>query len=189
MKKTKLNLLTNREDYQKIEKAFLYVRRLFYIQLVLLGVIFLFFFISMVSQNRTMNGLLNQKKSFLESLQNKQDDEVKLLYVQDKYQAVQNFLKDDARSLPYYNLLNSALSQSSQSASLKSFLITKDRNVTFTIAFANFDNLLSIFRFIEAQDFLKNFEQVSLKSFTALGDSKTKANYELAFTGKFIEIK
>jgi len=189
MKKTKLNLLTNREDYQKIEKIFSFIRFLFYIQLGVLVVLFLFFFISMVKQNSIINGLLEQKKSLLQSLQNREDDEAKLLYVQDKYQTIKNFLKDDARSLPYYDLLNSALSSSTASAGLKSFLISKNREVQFTVAFINFNDLLSFFRFIESDKFLKNFEQVSLKSFSAIGGNKTKENYELAFVGKFIEIK
>lgn len=189
MKKTKLNLLTNRADYQKIEKIFSFIRWLFYLQLCILALLFLFYFTSFLRQGNTIQRLVSQKKSLLESLQNKQGDEAKLLYVQDKYQVIQNFLKDDARSLPYYNLLNSALSRSTESATLKSFLISKNRDVTFTVAFVNFNDLLSFFRFIESDAFLKNFEQVSLKSFSSLGGSKTKESYELAFSGRFIEIK
>jgi len=188
MKKTKLNLLTNREDYQKIEKVFSIIRYLLYVQLGILVVLFVFFFISFSAQNSKINDLLNQKKTLLESLKNREADEAKLIYVQNKYQTLKDYLKEDARSLPYYNLLNSALSKSTESATLKSFLISKNRDVTFTVAFAHFDELLSFFRFIESVEFLKNFEHVSLKNFSALGDSKTKENYELAFTGRFIEL-
>lgn len=188
MKKTKLNLLTNREDYQKIEHLFEFIRWFFYIQLGILVILFVFFLISLANQNNKINNLLNQKKISLESLKDKEADETKLLYIQNKYQALKDYLKDDARSLPYYNLLNSALSKSTESATLKSFLISKNRDVSFTVSFAHFDELLSFFRFIESDEFLKNFEKVSLKSFTALGDSKTKQNYELAFTGRFIEL-
>lgn len=189
MKKTKLNLLTNKGNYQKIEKVFSFIRLLFYIQLGVLVVLFLFFFISTMKQNSAIDGLLEQKKFLLQSLQNKEDDEAKLIYVQDKYQAIKNFLKDDARPLPYYDLLNSALFSSTGSSGLKSFLISKNREVNFSVAFVNFNDLLSFLRFIESDKFLKNFEQVSLKSFSLVGDSKTKENYELAFVGKFIEIK
>lgn len=189
MRKTKLNLLTNREDYQKIEQLFSFIRIFFYIQLGILLLLFVFFFFSLVRQTQSINELQNQKRSLLESLKSKEDTEAKLLYVQEKYQAVQDFLKDDSRSLPYYNLLNDALSQSTGSATLKSFLISKNREVTFTVSFIDLNNLLSFFRFIESESFLKNFEHVSLKNFSALGESKTKENYELAFIGKFIELK
>lgn len=189
MKKTKLNLLVNRENYQKIEKIFSFIRILFYIQLSFLAVLFLFFFISTLRQNNAINGLLEQKKTLLQALQTKKDDEAKLIYLQDKYSTIKNFLKDDARSLPYYDLLNSSLSSSTGSAGLKSFLISKNREVEFSVAFINFNDLLSFFRFIESDSFLKNFEQVSLKSFSAIENSASKQNYELAFVGKFIEIK
>lgn len=190
MKKTKLNLLSNRENYQRIEKLFSYIRILFYLELGILVLFFAFFFLSFVSQSHAINQLLDQKKALLDSLKSKEGDEAKLLYIQDKYQNLQTFLKDDANSLPYYNLLNSALSRSTESATLKSFLISKNRDVTFTVSFANLDELLRFFRFIESEDFLKNFEQVSLKNFSAIGgDSKAKQNFELAFTGRFIELK
>jgi hypothetical protein len=71
---------------------------------------------------------------------------------------------------------------------LKVFSISKNRDVAFTVAFGDINSLLSFFRFIESDEFLKNFESVSLKSFSALGEGKTKENYELAFTGRFIEL-
>ena len=188
MKKTKLNLLTSRENYQGIEKIFAFIRIFFFIQLSILVVLFAFLFISAINQNSKIGNLLSKKESFLESLKNKEGNEAQLFYIQNKYQSLKDFLKEDARSLPYYNLLNSALSKSSESATLKSFLISKNRDVTFTVSFAHFDELLSFFRFIESDKFLSNFEKVSLKSFSALGDSKERQNYELAFTGRFIEL-
>ncbi len=189
MKKTKLNLLTNREDYQRIERIFSFIRILFYLQVIVLFVLFTISFIFLFNQNKKIEGLLNEKRTLLETLKNKENDEAKLLYLQDKYQNLKTFLKEDAHSLPYYNLLNSTLSRSTESATLKLFSITKERDVAFTVAFGDINNLLSFFRFIESDKFLKNFERLSLKSFSALGESKTKENYELAFTGRFVELQ
>lgn len=189
MKKTKLNLLSNRVNYQKIEKIFSYIRIGFYAEIGLLTLLLSLFFFSFINQTHTINQLLEQKKVLLASLKNKEGYEAKLIYIQNKYQNVQTYLKDDANSLPYYNLLNSALSQSTGSATLKSFLISKNRDASFTVSFANLDELLSFFRFIESDNFLKNFEKVSLKNFSAIGDSKLKQNFELAFDGRFIELK
>ncbi len=188
MKRTKLNLLTNREDYQRIEKTFFFIRVFFYLQIVVLIGIIIVFFILLINQNKKIEELSNQKKVLLETLKNKESDEVKFQYLQDKYQNLTTFLKEDAQSLPYYNLLNTAFGRSTESATLKVFSIAKNRDVTFTVAFGNINSLLSFFRFIESDEFLKNFESVSLKSFSALGESKTKENYELAFIGRFVEI-
>lgn len=188
MKRTKLNLLTNREDYQRIENIFFFIRVFFYLQIVLLTGIIVLFFMILINQNKKNDELSNQKIILFKTLKDKENDEVKLLYLQDKYQNLMAFLKDDARSLPYYNLLNSALAKSTESATLKVFSISKNRDVVFTVSFGNIDSLLSFFRFIESDEFLKNFESVSLKSFSALGEGKTKENYELAFAGRFIEL-
>lgn len=122
------------------------------------------------------------------ALKNRDEEQAKLYYIQTKNEQLNTFMQQDAHSLPYYNLLSAAISKSTESATLKSFLIQKNRETNFIVSFINFDELLNFFRFIESDDFLKNFEKVSLKSFTAIGSSKAKTSYELSFTGKFTEI-
>lgn len=188
MKKTKLNLLTNRVDYQRLETIFRWIRisslGLSIIVIITIGGFFLVFSV----QSSKIQDLLNQKTTYLSNLKDRENEEAKLYYIQTKDQQLNSYLSQDAHSLPYYNLLNTALSKSSESATLKSFLMQKNRETNFTVTFINFDELLNFFRFIESDDFLKKFEKVSLKSFTAIGDNKAKTNYELSFIGKFIEI-
>jgi hypothetical protein len=91
--------------------------------------------------------------------------------------------------LPYYDLLNSALGTSTESAVLKSFKINKNREVDFSVAFNNFTELTNFFGFVESEPFLKNFATLSLKNFFALNENdQNKENYELSFTGQFITI-
>lgn len=189
MKKTKINLLIDRVDYQKTEAVFYWLRLTLVIFGVLLFGIIIYFVVTFTRQNQTMNSLLNQKKLLLESLQGRQNDEAKVIYLEKKYRALKEFLKDDAYSLPYYNLLNSALVGSTESARLKLFQISKNREVEFTVTFNNFSDLMSFFKFIESEKFLKNFENIVLKSFSTRGsDANEKENYELAFTGRFIPL-
>ena len=91
MKKTKLNLLTNREDYQRIEGIFFFVRILFYLQIVVLIGIVVIFFAVLINQNNGIGDLSNQKRVLLETLKNKENDEAKLLYLQTSIKIYQPF--------------------------------------------------------------------------------------------------
>ena len=190
MKKSKINLLTNREDYNKIESFFRLLRIVLVFLILIFVLVFIFFFMKLIFQMQRVQTLTNQKKALLDSIQGKENSEAKILYIQNKYRSIKKDLTEDANSLPYYNLLNSTLSTSTESAALKSFAIDKNRDFTFTVAFQNFSSLLNFFKFIESDNFLKNFEKISLKSFSS-GEEKSneKSNYQLSFSGRFILIK
>ncbi len=189
MKKTKINLLISREDYRKLENFFYRLRILVAVVGIIFFGILLFFFTFLSQQNKTITSLLEQKKLILQSLKNKENEEAKIVYLGKKYLALKEFIKDDANFLPYYNLLNSALSEATQSAELKLFKITKNREADFTVNFDNFSQVMSFFKFIESETFLKNFEKIVLKSFSINTDEiDKKENYELTFTGHFIPI-
>ena len=48
---------------------------------------------------------------------------------------------------------------------------------------------MNFLRFVESENFLNNFEEISLKSFEVVGQNELKdENYELSFTGKFISL-
>ena len=73
---------------------------------------------------------------------------------------------------------------------IKSFSIDKSRDASFTIGFANFSELNSFFKFIESDVFLKNFEAVTLKSFSVVGaQEEATENYEISFAGRFKNAK
>lgn len=138
-----------------------------------------------------------QKKTYLQLLTERRSDEAKINYIQKKYLDLKTFLKDDAASVPYYQLLSDAIKDSStsltinssESASLKSFEINKERLASFTISFSAFDELMNFLKFAESQTFIKNFENISLKNFVFIGDKDKMESYELSFSGKFIPIK
>lgn len=222
MKKTKINLLSSRVDYQKIEKYFFYVRVAAIASCVVFFGVFLYMFLRLNNQNSRLQTLLEQKKSYLEQLQDKKDIEAQLLYIERKYDVIKEFKKDDVEALPYFNLLINALSQSTSSSTnasapavpvaslsgnlasisaqvetsakgtLKDFFIDKGRSVEFKVVFNDFPSLIDFTKLVESEKFLKNFEWLSLKSFSLGGLSSTepgaakKENYELSLNGKFI---
>lgn len=189
MKKTKINLLSSRNDYLKYERIFSYIR----ISSIVLGLIFfviLIIYLGLIAINlRKIDQLTVIKKQLLVQLQSKDLEQANIILINQKFKALKDFLKEDAKSLPYYNLLSTALLSSSESGTLKSFSIAKNRETNFNVGFQNFSELMSFFRFVESQKFLKNFEKVSLKNFTAIQNTKDqKEKYELTFSGIFIAI-
>lgn len=191
MKKTKINLLVNREQYRKLEIFFYRLRVFVVFVVIILSLALLTILTFFVKQKKTISALLEQKKFLLESLKSKENEESKIIFLEKKYSALKEFMKDDAHFLPYYNLLNTALSESTQSSQLKLFKISKNRDVDFIVSFSNFSELMNFFKFVESENFLKNFENITLKSFTINNDQKLAEkgeNYELNFTGRFVPI-
>lgn len=221
MKKTKINLLLSKVDYQKIEKYFAYIRISAIASCIVFFAVFIYMFLQLNAQNSRLEKLLSQKKSYLEQLKDKKDIEAQLLYIEKKYGVIKGFEKDDVRALPYFNLLVTALSQNTPSTNspslqpaiaslsgnlasisaqvqvntrgtLKNFFIDKNRSVEFKVTFSNFSSLIDFTKFVESDSFLKNFERLSLKSFSLSGLSSfdqsvaKKENYELSLSGKFI---
>ena len=98
-------------------------------------------------------------------------------------------MQDDARFIPYYELLVATLQESSQSATLKDFTIDKSRALQFKLAFNTFDEMSRSFQFIESNDFKQNFESLDLVGFLGQGASdKNGSRYELSFKGVFKKI-
>lgn len=195
MKKNRINLLVSREDYQKYQNFFERLKLSVAVLTVILFVIFIYFFMVLRSKFNLYENMNLQKKSYLQSLMQRSGDEAKINYIQKKYSDLKTFLKNDAYSLPYYQLLSDAIKVSSESAStikvssesasLKSFEVDKDRITSFDISFSTFNKLMSFLKFAESQTFVKNFETITLKSFVLIGDK----SYDLSFSGKFIPVK
>ena len=189
MKKNRINLLVSREDYQKYENYFEQLKLSAAVLTAILFILFISFYLVLRNKFNLYENMNLQKKTYLQLLSERKGDEAKINYIQKKYLDLKTFLKDDASSAPYYQLLSSAIKDSSESASLKSFEVNKDRMTSFTISFSAFKELMNFLKFVESQTFIKNFENISLKNFVVLGEKEKKESYELSFSGKFIPFK
>ena len=169
MKKNSINLLINREDYQRYENIFERLKLSAAILTAVLTIIFIFFFVLLKNKSSQYEKLSGQKKDYLQILMNNKKDEAKINYIQKKYSDLKTFLKDDASSVAYYEILSNAIKNSSESAVLKSLEVDKTRNTSFTITF-------------------NVFEKISLKNLVIVGDVEKNENYELSFKGKFIKL-
>ncbi|MFA6081721.1 MAG: hypothetical protein WC741_04950 [Patescibacteria group bacterium] len=189
MKKTRINLLVNREDYQKYENFFERLKLSAAILTFFLLILFIFFYLTVRKKFNLFEQMNLQKKTYLQLLTTRRPDEAKINYIQKKYLDLKTFLKDDASSTPYYQLLSDAIKNSSQAANLKSFEVNKNREASFTITFSNFSTLMDFLKFAESKEFINNFESISLKNFVVIGNEEKKESYELSFSGKFTPIK
>jgi len=189
MKKNRINLLVNREDYQKYENFFERLKLAAAILTVILTIIFTYFYISIKNKFNSYEKMNLEKKTYLQLLTERRPDEAKINYIQKKYLDLKTFLKDDASSVAYYEILYNAISNSSESAKLKSLEVDKKRNTSFTITFSIFEKMMDFLKFAESEKFLNNFESISLKNLDIVGNKEKNENYELSFSGKFVPVK
>ena len=185
MKKTRINLLTSKQDYYRLENYFGIFRKFLvvYCIVLLLSIFGLAGF--RIYQSAQLNKLTDSKRIILSQLASRKTDEVKLIKLSKKLNSYHEFIKDDARFIPYYELLLATLQQSSQSATLKEFNIDKSREMNFKLQFSNFEEMVNTFQFIESPNFGKNFTRLDMKDFIGKEDSSDANIYELSFEGVF----
>ncbi|MFH1826955.1 MAG: hypothetical protein ABH812_00780 [bacterium] len=187
MKKTRINLLVNKNNFADILKYF----RLFRISLISVSALLLIFTIIMgilvFNQNKKITTLTNEKQENEGILNTKKEDEVKLIKITNKLKDIETFSKNDANFYPYYQVFTQSLNQSSESASVDNLNIDKDKKFNFTLSFSDMDSMLESFKFIESDEFLKNFSSIYLKGLETEEKQGAKI-YKIAFEGQFIDI-
>lgn len=185
--KKRINLIRRQKKYYQIDALIRYVR----IGIAVVGVIFLvtnlLFFIVLFSEQRNVTALSEKKKSLLQYLLQNKETEARFVFFTTKEKQVANILQGDVKFLPYYHLLSDSLKAASPSGSLKSVLIDKSRAVTFSIEFSDYPALLSFFKFMESDPFLKNFKDLTLSGIS-VGDQQNKGNFVLDMKGTFNEL-
>jgi hypothetical protein len=139
-----------------------------------------------VQQKRTYETLLSQKKDLIEYQQDNQARDLKVGYLIQKDSQFQEYSKDDAQFVPYYNLLKELLNVSSDSGQLEDMTLDKSKSTQFTIRFNTYEPTFEFLRYVESETFLKNFVGLTLNSFSLVSDdSSARKGYELSFKGKF----
>lgn len=187
MKKSSINLLSNKQDYYGLEKKFGIIRTItltYCIVIFGVGLLFAFFY---VQQKSKLGALYGEKEALLTTISKYKDDEAKMSLFAKKLQYFNEFSNEDAKFSPYYNLLVSTLKTSSTSAQLTDFKITKERNVEFALTFDSVAEALSVFSDVESETFTQHFRTLVLTNFT--GTSEEGTNYELEFKGVFNKIE
>lgn len=186
--KKRINLLKANKSFVDKEAVFLKIKNSVIVFFFLMLLMNLFLYFLLARQNESISQRAGLKKGLVEFfIQNKEAD-AKFAYFRNKEKQLTDFLTEDVNFYPYYNLLKASLDNFAVGAQLDTVMIDKTKSTKFTISFENYDNLLSFLKFAESEDFLKNFNQLSLINFSKNDTQLTKNDYRLNFTGKFINL-
>jgi hypothetical protein len=137
-------------------------------------------------QKTRMNSLLKEKEEHLSYLASNKNSEADTALFIIKKEQLKQFIKDDAQFLPYYNILQNSLALASNAATIQAMTLDKSRDVSFIINFTDYDLMYKYIRYIESQAFLKNFEILTLTTFSLnQSNAALSKGYQLNFEGKF----
>lgn len=156
---------------------------------VLLFLLFIFLISQVLQLNASQQDLLTKKETYLKYLLDEKDVEANMRYFKSKQTQVNTFLKEDANFLPYYKVLKESLEKTSDKAILDTIDIDKDRNTRFVVKFNNSEEMLLFLRYIEDEEFLKNFLSLTLQNFNLNQQQAKGSRYQLELRGVFKELK
>ena len=194
--KRRINLLNKKKHFNRL---FLLSERIKKWGTIFGVVLFAFFLVIIVKSlliKQEEQQLLKKKELYLSFLSEEKDIEANTRFFKGKLTQLQTFEKDDAHFVPYYTLLVNTIDSSSQSASLYTVDIDKNRSTTFIVKFLNYEGMINFLKYIESSDFLMNFDALSMASLnltrsksSSFKEKTASKSYQLQFEGKFKQIK
>lgn len=197
--KKRINLFSRKKRFNAFAAVAAKVKKAGTIAGVLLFGVFIFVIIQTFSVRSQLQDLTKKKQLYLTVLSDEKDTEANIRYFKGKQTQLVNFEKDDARFVPYYSVLLGVLHTSStQSAALDTVEIDHNRNTSFIVKFNDNKSMLSFLKYVESDEFLNNFESLSLESLSLSMEvksdtanayaKKSSRNFQLQFEGKFKEL-
>lgn len=187
MKKS-INLLIRRYSYEYREKVFSRIR----IAIVVIGFLCVLSLVMIYSLKTNVNiqkqKLLSKKEEYLSELLTKKDIEKKVSLLDEKSTTLVNILNNDVDFLEYYHFLQSHLPLSTGSAQLSQMQFDNKRKVSFTLNFSRFNDFYQTLQDFEKDQFLDNFDSVSLGSFV-VSPEVSNESFKIVFNGSLKNIK
>lgn len=187
MKKS-INLLIRRHSYEYREKVFSRMR----IAIVAIGCLCVLSLVTIYSLKTNVNiqkqKLLSKKEEYLSELLTKKDIEKKVSLLDEKSATLVNILNNDVDFLEYYHFLQSHLPLSTGSAQLSQMQFDNKRKVSFTLNFSRFNDFYQTLQNFEKDQFLDNFDAVSLGSFVVSPEASNES-FKIVFNGSLKNIK
>ena len=186
--KNRINLFKRKPQLDYISVNGPKFKRYLTISGIILFILFLVLIANSVRLNTQQQDLLKKKETYLKYLLEEKDIEANIRYFKSKESQVETFLKDDAQFLPYYTVLKNSLEQTNNKAVLEVISIDKNRNTRFVVKFSSSEEIIIFLKYIEADEFLKNFETLTLQSFSLNQQQKSATTYNLELRGVFKEL-
>ncbi len=185
--KKRINLFSKKKRYDFITVYASHIRLYGSICGGLLLALFIYLLVLLVKTTQGIQSETSKKQQYLTYLIGEKDTEANIRYFKGKHTQLNTYLKDDANFLPYYSILQSSLQNASEAATLDNVSIDQNRNTQFVVKFQTFASMESFLKYIESEEFLKYFTDISLSNLSLTRDTIAH-NYELQFKGKFKEI-
>lgn len=186
IKKRRVNLFSKQKQ---IKLEVLLKEKLVYFSTIIGAILFIVIIIlkfADISEKKKFQELTNEKQQLFQFIIDNKDNEASNAYFLIKKGQLKKFLNDDARFLPYYKVLNDSIFQATASASVQSIVIDKTRGTEFMINFPDYTSMYKFVKYVESDEFLKNFQTLTLRSFSLnTGSANTFKGYQLSFEGQF----
>ncbi len=187
--KNRINLFKRKPQQDFISVNAPRFKRYLTIMGVAVFLLFIFLIVQVLQLNSQQQNLIQKKETYLKYLLDEKDTEANMRYFKSKQTQLNTFLKGDANFLPYYSVLKKSIDETGANAILDTIDIDKNRNTRFVVKFTNSDEMLLFLKYIEGEDFLKNFATLSLQSFTLNKQGGADSGYQLELQGVFKELK
>ena len=186
--KKRINLLKTQKRFINIENAFRKLKTITIVLFFIFLTVYLAFFYLLAKQKQSIDALLSQKEGLIEFFIQNKEVEAKFVYFRNKQRQLTDILKEDVNFFPYYNLLGESINTFTTGARLESVLIDKAKSVKFSVSFESYVDLIDFLRYAESEDFLKNFNQLTLINFSNTDAQETRKDLILNFSGNFINL-
>ena len=186
--KKRINLLKANKNFVDREAVFSELKNTFVVFFFILLLVNISIYFYLIRQNQEITQIAEQKKFLIEFFVQNKEADAKFAYFRNKEGQLKDILRQDVSFYPYYNLLKTSLDKFAVGAELYSVTIDKTKTTNFTIIFEEYEHLISFLKFAESEEFLKNFNQLSMVDFTKNETQLTKNDYRLNFSGKFINL-
>jgi len=187
----RINLFAKQKKYLQVEKYFSWLRYGLIILVALFVVFNIFSFTVLSKEQQKIKSLNVTSKQYLDFLIKNNDIEAKFIFYKNKNNEFNKIISNDVNFLPYYQVLNESIKNSTSTALLSALTINKDRTTDFSILVGHYDSALVFIKYAETEDFLKNFEALTLTEFSGQLKSKSQTvdsgdnSITLTFKGKF----
>lgn len=179
MNTKKVNLLSHHKNYVLYQNYFLIFKKIVYF---LTGLFFVFlatFLILIINENKQINVLIQEEKNLQSFIQKNSPVEENFKNFLNLFSQLKENLNNDVNFYPHYNLINDSLKISTNPPKIESLTIDQNKKVDFTLSFDNINYLINFLDYVEKENFLTNFVELKLKSFSF--DSKSISNMPNSF--------
>lgn len=191
MSPKKVNLLSHHKNYVAYQNYFLIFKKFVYFLTSLFFLFLIIFLIFIVNQNKKINALIQEERNLQSFIQRNSPMEENFKNFTILFNQLKENLINDVNFYPHYNLINDSLKISTNPPKIESLTIDQNKKVDFTLSFDNITHLIKFLDYIEKENFLTNFIELKLKSFSV--DSQSISNspnsFKLSFVGQFKKIK